>query len=470
MQIPGNGDSENGAIRTKGIGRRTTWTCFVMVITMLLTMMLVFSPTASADVTVPSWPSMSVEGKLSAVDLWWDPPDSDGGSPLTSYNLYRGTTSTTLLLIKSFGPTVLMYTDTDVVNGVYYYYALGAENAIGEGERAGPTLGIPGDEPGPPREFSGYAAGDLVFMTWQPPEYYGGCDITHYIVYTGQSHEGGTLYPIAVTDANVTSHSFDWTDHFYAGTAVFFKLMAYNNFGSGPFSNGIFITMPNEATAPGSPKNVDAIPGTLNVTLTWDPPDSDGGSAITGYEIMRGTSPGSGSLLVELGPVTQYVDESVQAGNTYYYSVRALNAKGSSPTTVEVSVEVAASAPSAPVSLTATSGNGEVQLSWAAPTNDGGQDITGYNIYRRTSSGSFVLIATVNDTTYTDDDVTNGLQYIYAVSAVSSVGESVLTADLAATPEEPSSDDGGDMTMIIIIAAVAIIAIVGVIFLMRRRK
>src|SRR5258708_5982873 len=53
-------------------------------------------------------------------------------------------------------------------------------------------------------------------------------------------------------------------------------------------------------------------------------------------------------------------------------------------------VQIGSSAPTvptAPQSLAATAGSGSVSLSWAAPASNGGAAITGYNVYRGTSSG-----------------------------------------------------------------------------------
>ena len=65
-------------------------------------------------------------------------------------------------------------------------------------------------------------------------------------------------------------------------------------------------------------------------------------------------------------------------------------------------------------------GDGEVVLNWMA-AEKGKYEITGYNIYRREEGGSYqdpVNPAPVDNVTYTDDTVTNGVKYYYIVKAV----------------------------------------------------
>ena len=100
------------------------------------------------------------------------------------------------------------------------------------------------------------------------------------------------------------------------------------------------------------------------------------------------------------------------------------------------------SAPGAPSGLGATSGNGQIALSWSAPASDGGSPLTGYRIYRSTTSGTETYTGvTVTSTNYTDSVGTYGTTYFYRVSAVNSVGEGGLSnessAKFVASPSAP---------------------------------
>jgi hypothetical protein len=73
------------------------------------------------------------------------------------------------------------------------------------------------------------------------------------------------------------------------------------------------------------------------VHLSWQAPSSDGGSAITGYRVYRGTASGAETLLAPLGNVTSFDDLGAANGTTYYYEVGAVNVAGEGPRSSEVS-------------------------------------------------------------------------------------------------------------------------------------
>jgi hypothetical protein len=80
------------------------------------------------------------------------------------------------------------------------------------------------------------------------------------------------------------------------------------------------------------------------VHLSWSAP-SDGGAAITGYKVYRGTSAGGQTLLTSLGNVTSYDDSAVTDSTKYYYRVAAVNSVGEGAQSNEVSATPTAAPP-----------------------------------------------------------------------------------------------------------------------------
>src|SRR5262249_14199914 len=82
---------------------------------------------------------------------------------------------------------------------------------------------------------------------------------------------------------------------------------------------------------PVAPSGLAASASSALVHLSWTAPTSDGGIALTGYKVYRGTSPGGESFLADAGTSTAYDDTTVSNGTTYYYRVSAVNAVGEGP-------------------------------------------------------------------------------------------------------------------------------------------
>lgn len=155
---------------------------------------------------------------------------------------------------------------------------------------------------------------------------------------------------------------------------------------------------------------------------------------------------GAESPLATTGGALTYTDNAVTNGETYYYTVAAANSVGTGPPSNEVSATPAApppptvSPPGPPLLTSATGGPGSVALTWTAPGDDGGGQVTQYQILRGTTSGGETLVATVGDVlAYTDGSLTNGVTYYYAVAAVNSAGPGDPSNELSAVAQAPPS-------------------------------
>jgi fibronectin type 3 domain-containing protein len=391
----------------------------------------------------PSAPqSLTATAGSGSVRLSWTAPASNGGSPITGYNVYRGTSaggeSATPLATNV---TTTSFTDPTVSNGTKYYYTVAAVNAVGTSPQSAEASATPqATAPSTPTALVASGGNGRVTLSWAVPASDGGSPITGYNVYRGTSAGGESATPVAT---NVPSNSFTDTN-VTNGSTYYYKVAAVNAVGPSPQSAEASATPSQPATAPSAPTGLTATAANGSVKLSWSPPASNGGAAVTGYDLYRGTTPGGEASTPVATSITgtNFTDTGLTNGTTYYYTVTAVNAVGMSPQSGEASATPQATTPSAPLNVVASSGNAQATLSWSVPATTGGSPITGYNVYRGTSAGgeSATPVATgVAGNSFTDTGLTNGTTYYYTVAAVNAAGVSPQSSEVSATPRTASA-------------------------------
>jgi len=239
--------------------------------------------------------------------------------------------------------------------------------------------------------------------------------------------------------------------------------------GADPFSytlNGgssatVAVTVPCGTDVPaGAPTAVAgaATADHTGVNLSWTAPDELGTPALAGYAV---TVTDQGSYVGGSGaaaPATQRFDSTdtqqtitgLTAGHRYLFQVAGYVQDGDNLVSGAVSAPsapvVTASVPAAPTGLSVTAGNGKVDLSWSAPTDDGGLPRSNYLVYRSdTVPGAWTLLTPgpsglPTGGSFTDTTAMNGHTYFYAVSAVNALGESATSSSSrAVTPSASTS-------------------------------
>ncbi len=129
---------------------------------------------------------------------------------------------------------------------------------------------------------------------------------------------------------------------------------------------------------------------------------------------------------------TVYHDYDITLGTHYTYKAQAIRYVSLRSYYSEEAPQLAG-APITPTGLVALSSHNEsVPLSWDANTEP---DLDHYNIYRADSTGAYQPIGTSTAPQYTDQNLTNGMQYSYKISAEDfDHYESDLSDSASATP------------------------------------
>jgi fibronectin type 3 domain-containing protein len=286
----------------------------------------------------------------------------------------------------------------------------------------------PSFPPSGPRNLHASGGESHVALVWEAPSSNGSAPVTNYRIYRGTIPGGESLL---TTVGNILTY----TDSTVAnGLTYYYEVSAVSSAAEGPKSNE---TSATPRGVPSGPLGLTGSAGSAQVTLSWHAPASDGGSAIMSYTVYRGTSTGGETRLTTLGTVLKYVDSGLANGQTYYYEVTATNGVGEGPKSDEASATPVA-VPTMPLSLAAAAGQSKITLTWVAPVSDGGSSITGYRVYRASSTGAETLLSTVGAIlSYTDSGLTSGQTYYYEVSAVNAVGEGPKSNEASAMPTVP---------------------------------
>ncbi|UCD92566.1 MAG: right-handed parallel beta-helix repeat-containing protein [Methanobacteriota archaeon] len=235
----------------------------------------------SPVLTAPSKPqNLGAVGWNQQVNLTWNMPSSDGGSPITNYTIYRGTTPGGETLLTTVG-NVLNHTDTGLTNGITYFYQVAAVNSIGEGPRSSEANATPSYLPSSPEKIQTSPANQEVKLDWNPPSSNGGSSVTNYRIYRGDISGGETFL---VEIGNITTHSDTGLTN---GQTYYYQVSAVNGVGEGPLSTEVSAT---PTKLPGSPVILSAFLGgkdSENVTITWSLSTDDGAgqNSVVSYEI-----------------------------------------------------------------------------------------------------------------------------------------------------------------------------------------
>jgi titin len=356
--------------------------------------------------------------------LGWTVPADDGGDTVVDYVVEYSTgdgTGWVTIVDGVSAATTLGWAGAS--NGVDYTFRVSAVNAAGAGAASEPSATLtPFGLPDSPASVVASGADASAVVAWSMPDFDGGSPVTGYRVEFSP-------YPVETwTVAAADTASVDTSlivEGLTNGSVYLFRVSAIN--AAGVSDPTISSAQANPSTTASAPTGTAAVATDATVTLSWSPPLTNGGSAVTGYEVAyRDETSSEWTILEVAADATTTVVDGLTNGVGYVLRVRAVTDVGDGDWSATMAA-TPVTAPSAPPGIAVAAGDTTVTVSWSTPTSDGGSPIVDYQLETSSDAGT-TWAAVTDDASAANSAAITGLvndtAYVFRVRAVSDVGTS----------------------------------------------
>ena len=367
----------------------------------------------------------------------WSAP-ADNGSAITHYQVrYQGKGASGWLETATLDASAgTMATLTGLTNGTEYSVGVRALNGIGWSDYSASEKGTPAmpavTAPGMPNVTATAGDGEVT-LTWEA--------VTGATKYQyAHARTGSTMGAWMPEDGQSTMTAT--VTGLTNGMQYTFYVRAGNDAGYGEAGMDTETPMAAAVETPGAPTGLAAEAGDGQVTLSWTAPTS--GATPTGYEFRSGVAARWSAWAATSSMIGQTVTD-LDNGSEYTFEVRAVagELKGVAASTTATPM-AALTPPGAPTSLAAAPGNGQVTLSWAAPTSGGAPSGYQYRVIGGGVTGAWADTSSMTGQLVTN--LTNGTEYTFEVRAVNAAGQGAAASTMATPMAAPASIPRGQIT------------------------
>jgi len=257
-----------------------------------------------------------------------------------------------------------------------------------------------------------------VDLSWSVPTATGGSPIRDYVVQF--SNDGGahwttfTHSPSPATRIAVTG--------LVNGSSYKFRVAAVTDFATGALSAATAAVVP--LAAPGVVTDLQSVPSTGQIVLTWQAPINNGGTSVVSYDIEYKAT---GSAQWQTWPhvaaaATSATITGLAATSGYVFRVTAVTEFSHGPS-VETTESVVLVPP--PTRVAGRAVNGSVLLAWMPPRVTKQMRVIDYRIQYSADGGATWITASKAASTSaraTVRGLTSGVSYIFRIAVVTAKG------------------------------------------------
>ncbi len=380
----------------------------------------------------PAAPTVTVQSATSLQVRWTAP--ANPGTVITGYTLRRSADNGLIwMALPDAAGTGKSRTVTSLTPGTSYVFRVRATNGAGAGDWSDASSpATPAAAPAAPA-IPNLAPGDgQLTVSWSTPAANGAAISDYDVQYKLGSVTGWTDANYDGTGTSTTLSSLT------NGQPYDVQVRAKNSVGWGGWSPSASATPATTATVPAAPAPPTLAPGNGRIVVSWAVPTSNGGAAISDYDVQY-----------KLGSVTGWTDahyngtgtsttlSSLTNGQRYDVQVRAKNAVGWSDWSTAAAATPDAK-PGKPAAPTVTVlGATSLRVNWTAPANTGSA-LTGYTLQQRANNGTdWSPVSGVSGTSHDVTGLTPGTAHVFRVLATNAAGDGAWSD--SSSPVTPSA-------------------------------
>lgn len=338
-------------------------------------------PSSSLRVSTPAQVSSAPQSLTIAlaedgrVRLNWLAPSDDGGAAVGQYRVETLRGEIWSLVTVLSGTSVSL---AAIAKGTTASFRVVAVNRAGFSAPSN-SVSTTRDRtvPSGVTTLSATVRGEFVSLTWRPVTDNGGSPITGYLLQV----KSGSDWVAAADSTLQTSIELPLG---VPGEVRIYRVLAINEIGASLSGNERSVSTPFKPAS--APLNFTAELESTRIKLSWQLPQSTGGSSIRGY-VISSSSDGVNfrSLLSTTSNQMQVFVSNPIRGRAVHYRIQAVTVGfGNGDASQAIQVTMPAVPAADPVNLTARvqAGTG-IALTWSAPSNDGGAPVQGYRVELR---------------------------------------------------------------------------------------